>query len=479
MNEQELEFDQLQLGMELVEPPVIEDYLPPEIPRPMIIGGISGQQLHPGNEVYEDRVVRVFEPGGETAAFTVNPKQPLWKVRPADPVFLAGLLDIPPGVMVVPGTSYAGSDPEVFAVRADGTVLPAWEYLPGKDSGLGFTTHANTPVGSSGYAYFDGFQAEFTVEPGHCHGYLTDRVRMGLRTVLHRARAVDPGARLTIDSAVRTPREVLMVCPPERCELGCAPSQNIYGSPRLAVPDTYELEWRFAGAHLHYGTNIVHEKNLDRVVKLLDAVAGVVNVAMGGKYNVPQRRRYYGRAGEYRWHPVDSKTRTNPNLSELKKVSRLEYRTPDTILLSHPAPFNFFVDLARGVMKIGAAGYEFLWHAEEDEVRAAINQCDVGLARKILGRNEKFLRTMVRRCYNTEQSVITGMRLVMDGIESVVQDPQDVCGNWMLDATTATDYGSTDQTLWHPEGIRSPSRWPTGKWWASASELLRTPGRML
>jgi hypothetical protein len=180
---------------------------------------------------------------------------------------------------------------------------------------------------------------------------------------------------------------------------------------------------------------------------MLDAVGGVMNVAMGGEFGCRERRRWYGRAGEFRFHlrnpDIPSSTREEYEANS----NRLEWRVPDTTILSHPVTYNFFIDISRQVMRMGVMGLGFLWQATEEETRTAINEYDVVLARKILERNRRMVNTIIQRVYgkNSSEPLVTyAWRLLNGGLGEVVKDPTDVVRNWSLDND------------WLREGARSP-----------------------
>jgi hypothetical protein len=396
-----------------------------------------------------------------------------------------------PQHLVLAASLTSGADPEIFAVDEAGDVIPAFEFLPPKEQGIQ-VKEESLATADRATVFYDGFQSEFTVLPHNCHGFLTDRVRMGLKTVLQQARKYNPTARLTIDSVVSVSRKTRMSVNPQHLKLGCAPSRNVYDEPPLAVPAPEELEFRFAGAHMHFGTTQdMPEHVVSRTVQLLDAIAGIAGVALGEGFNCPERRQYYGRAGEYRFHRThDSKYPDQPEWSN-KFIHRLEYRVPDTILLSHPATFNLMWDLTRVVWRMGMQGYEFLWDAPTAEVRHAINTYDVGLARRILQNNLRIFRVILTRANPSfgatpEEWVGAAEQAFFGGLGSVVEHPRDVAGNWWLDRETAR-YISNDpilrgyvlQDLWVREsGARHPDFWPTGRIWSSAAKIIHAGGRV-
>lgn len=309
-----------------------------------------------------------------------------------------------------------GSDPEIFAVDASGTVIPAFTYLPPKGPGV--------------TRFFDGFQAEWTTAPGQCIGYQMDHVRTGLLDVRTAARAVDPTAKLSTASVVDIPSGWLDTIPREHFKLGCAPSENVYGEEPLR-PDTPELiPYRSAGWHMHFGfkTQVsevgwdekskipeLSKETIHRTVRLLDQILGVAMVPFGTKYYDPRRREMYGRAGEYRYGRT------------------LEYRVPEVLLGAHPVTWNLFWDLGRQTAWLGLKNLAFIWEADDDEVRCAINEGNTKVAIRILQHNEKILRRILNKCY--EEPILTkaALRAIYEGIDSVVARPLDIEGNWWLD----------------------------------------------
>ena len=376
-----------------------------------------------------------------------------------------------------------GMDPEVFAVDERGDVIPAFEFLPSKTAPLlvhhiGEREYLDKPPCQ---VFYDGFQAEFTILPEGCHGFMTDYVRIGLAKVWEQAKTRNPRARLTSDSVVYIPREQRMAVDPQYLALGCAPSKNAYGEPPLAVPAPEELETRFAGAHMHFGfESYYHPKSVKMVVQFLDAVVGVALVGMGEGYTNPDRRRYYGRAGEYRYHPAKASI-----------TNRLEWRVPDTLLLAHPATFNAVWDLTRVVLRMALEGLEWLWVSDPDEVRRAINEGDVKLARKILNQNLNVFRRMVEKanpnwgCTMPVWLAATE-KLFFGGIGEVVREPRDLIENWWLERPTVAPILDTQakeegvpMDSWISESYgRKPEYWPTGRIWSHAAMVVEKGGKV-
>lgn len=185
------------------------------------------------------------------------------------------------------------------------------------------------------------------------------------------------------------------------------------------------------------GTNIdgpdqtIPKEKIHSAVRMMDRVIGVAGVTFGQAYRYPERRTMYGRAGEYRYGIT------------------LEYRVPEVLMLAHPATWNLLWDLGRLSMWLGLRGMDFLWDAEDDEVRQAINKSDVTLAGKLLRRNEPLLRRMIETVYPriSEPQVSFTLATLYDGIGVAVEDPTAMEANWLLDGVWAS-HNHSPGTTW-------------------------------
>jgi hypothetical protein len=129
-------------------------------------------------------------------------------------------------------------------------------------------------------------------------------------------------------------------------------------------------------------------------------------------YDDPMRRRYYGRAGEYR----------TPDYG-------FEYRVLSNAWLQDFTVYNLIYEMARRV--IGAVVYDnrlFRWDADPDETRECINNCDVELAHKILKRNDKVFSALIHSLpLPKEDGVHNWMKeTIFNGWHTVAPHP-DVC----------------------------------------------------
>lgn len=255
-----------------------------------------------------------------------------------------------------------GSDPEIFAVDAGGSLIPAFEYL-------GPSTHRQYMVGAAGAeAYWDGYQAEFSHAPASCINYLADYIQLGLSQVQDALNGRVKGGRLSLRSAFEVPPQRLVEDEDQYVSFGCMPSLSVYGDK----PPAFEprlIPFRTAGGHLHFGGHIV---DIPAAVKALDRVLGVISVSLFQHWENPQRRLLYGKAGEYR------KTKVG-----------FEYRVLSNSWLCHPMMVHLVFELSRRAFAtLDPDVGDRLWDVTEEEARKCINTSDVKMARQLLERNK-------------------------------------------------------------------------------------------
>lgn len=267
-----------------------------------------------------------------------------------------------------------GSDPELFVEHGDGSLFPAFEFLPDKYHGL--------PTGDGSTCYWDGYQAEFNCQPSISIVKMLDSVKLGLSAVLRAARKVDPTARLSNKTVVDVSREDLESRDPMHTEFGCMPSRNIYSIAGISE-DGRKIFERWSGGHQHLG-GISHDPVVvGNVVRALDAVVGVVGVSLFEQLDPPLRRRcYYGLAGEHRL-PVYAGG----------KITGLEYRVLSSAWLSNPKLAYMIFDLARRAVEYSFSEHNE-WRADEGEVIECILRNDVVMARNIIERNKHCFEKM-------------------------------------------------------------------------------------
>lgn len=290
-----------------------------------------------------------------------------------------------------------GADPEIFLERADGTLIPAFTFLPSKYEPL------RTPEEGCNY-YWDGFQAEFNIVPSVDINDCLKSVRFGLKALHRAAQNSDPTARLSLKTVVETPLEMLASLPPEFVEFGCMPSYNAYNISGLGL-DGINCPYRFAGGHIHFGIARSDEamNAIPSIMRALDAILGVACVSLFENFDNPVRRKYYGLVGEHRLPPHG-----------------LEYRSLSDAWLFNPKLASTVLDFARKIV-VWTVNGKNQWQASESEVVECVLRSDVELARKILARNAHLLPSI---------GLKTSIDLMAPAEKSVPMD--DVADNWNI-----------------------------------------------
>lgn len=313
-----------------------------------------------------------------------------------------------------------GSDPEMFVTDKNGIVIPSFKFLKSsKENDLTYDANkcfsdGHNSISGNQKIFWDGFQAEFNVVGTTCLSWVTDSTRIGLKTLLDKARAYDKDAKLTIEPTLDIPYEMLRDSAPEHVEFGCTPSLNAYNMEGIKL-DGRDVPFRSAGGHIHLG--MTFDKNLTAVkyVKALDAILGVACVSLFGKYDDAKRRTMYGLAGEYR----------------LPKHG-LEYRTLSNVWLSHPLMMQFVFELARRVTGIVKDDLFDLWQTTEEETISCINECNIPLACEILNRNQKIFKAILKSIAYSDEKTTVMYNTFMLGMESLLDNPEDIEANWRL-----------------------------------------------
>ena len=306
---------------------------------------------------------------------------------------------------------YSGSDPEMFAVDEKGELIPAFEFLDSKEE---------NPT-----AYWDGYQAEFTVQHATCLKHHTDFVQESMYALNKALKHRFPLAKLSLKNVFDIPKERLENDEERFVNFGCNPSFNAYGEEPLVIEDPKLVPFRSAGGHLHFSITEDKRQFIPQMVKELDRVLGVISVALFQYYDEPRRRAMYGRAGEYR-----------------TPEHGLEYRVLSNAWLVHPACAHLVYEIARVVMgqvvnKVpGTATKYSFWDVTEEEARQVINDVDVEGAKALLKRNEVGLRHLID-CLPAVGKVAarrTGwIDVIMNGVHKYVSNPDEPSYEWGLD----------------------------------------------
>ncbi len=187
---------------------------------------------------------------------------------------------------------------------------------------------------------------------------------------------------------------------------GCVPSSNIYGAKSIDVDAMFYM-FRPLGGHIHLGFD-KQKVNLAQFVRLLDIFVGNTSVLFDQNDTDLQqeRRKNYGRAGEFREKPYG-----------------VEYRTLSNFWLKNYVYMSMVYGLARQALALAmqdpkkASDLESLFGAEIEE---AINSNDSGLALKNFAILRKFIEE--DECWNLDFETHTLNTETLKGFDGFYAD---------------------------------------------------------
>lgn len=283
---------------------------------------------------------------------------------------------------------YLGCDPEFF-FKVDGKVVGSELVIP-KDGLRPLDTErgaiAGRSVGDSTAGQtvtkfiIDGVQAELNPRPNTCRANLANEIAACFRMLKKRLDAEGKGVKCDFSPAIVIDPAELKKLDEANQKFGCTPSLNAHGdtSVNFEKIDPLTNMNRSAGGHIHIGAQ-AHPQILKKVkeaphelVNMLDIIVGNTCVLIDRDPSNIERRKMYGRAGEYRL-----------------PAHGLEYRTLSNFWLRHYNLMSMVFGLVRLAVELscdqtnGKVFYEtFMQAVDIKEVQQAINENDFDLAYK-------------------------------------------------------------------------------------------------
>jgi len=252
-----------------------------------------------------------------------------------------------------------GCDPEFFFRRGK-TIVGSEKVLP--KGGL---------ESICGDVIIDGVQAELNPHYSFCIALLAKNIQ----TCLYSLNKSLEGTRIETDfsQVVKLSAADMRKLSEDSKKFGCAPSKNDGTEHKIEV-DASKYKYRSAGGHIHLGSrgdrevenDVLRNDELQRTtVQLLDLICGNTLVLLDRDKGNIERRKVYGKAGEYR-----------------TPKHGLEYRTPSNFwLISYPMMALTF-SLARFAVVVHYSGKaeEYLKCVDREDIKKAINENDFDLA---------------------------------------------------------------------------------------------------
>lgn len=269
-----------------------------------------------------------------------------------------------------------GCDPEIFLSK-DGKIMDSEKILK-----EGETVYSNTFA--VGQVISDGVQAELNPKPDYCREVLIGNIARCLQK-LHSFSNEAGGSNLNFRGNINLSDEDFNSLSSKSKKLGCKPSMDAYEGGNLGNinVDPKKHRGRSAGGHIHLGehksrrntTNPVWRalKQPTELALLMDIVVGNTCVLLDREKGNVERRKVYGRAGEFR-----------------TPEHGFEYRTLSNFWLRHPALASFVFGLARHALVIQGNelqgvcewGKKLTKSVSQINVRKAVNKNDFDLAQE-------------------------------------------------------------------------------------------------
>lgn len=295
--------------------------------------------------------------------------------------------------MLYPQAITFGCDPEFFFARKTkkgkaGKILGAEKIIPEKGLVLD-----KAGMYSGGKTIIDGVQAELNPKPFACRAYMGDNLSYLFRDV---AKNLKRGVGINWNPLVKvTPTEMKSLSEKNRI-LGCSPSINAYGEPK-EMPDANKYMFRSAGGHIHIGIGTIKSvEQAARVVKVLDIIVGNTCVLIDRDKGNIERRKVYGRAGEFR-----------------KPTHGIEYRVLSNFWLKHYVLMSMVFGLTRLGISFAMDEKEskrLMELVKEEDIRNAINNNDFDLAKA----NFEKIKPLIEEVSGINQSLHKGNLAAFD-----------------------------------------------------------------
>lgn len=289
-------------------------------------------------------------------------------------------------------TMMIGCDPEFFFSKK-GKIIGSEKIIPEK----GLQTN-------SGYSkiIIDGVQAELNPRASKCRELLANEIRECFREI-DITLTKNKGIKANFKQTIIVQAKEMKSLKPESQILGCSPSKNIHKTKnKIELSIAAKNLTRSAGGHIHIGktdNNTQNEKRINEAIKnpkslvpMLDIIVGNTCVLIDRDPGNIERRKVYGKAGEYR----------TPSHG-------LEYRTLSNFWLENYKLMSFVTGLARFAVVIiaNSNNHNKLEQRIKKSVRMkdienAINNNDFNLAHKNFKRIEKIIAAIVPKEDNPE-----------------------------------------------------------------------------
>jgi len=254
---------------------------------------------------------------------------------------------------------YLGIDPELFVKDKKGNIVGG-EIVVEKEVKIVYSESKIT---------LDGIALELNPEAQMCRQSMNSKISHLLDTLKHLVAKKDLLFDFNVTNPIR--EEEMEVVSKQNRQFGCKPTYNAQETFKSKIRDASKYLFRSGGGHIHVGKfsaiqeAFTDKKETDKLIKLMDIIVGNTFVLIDRDKGNIERRKNYGRAGEFRISP-----------------SKVEYRVLSNYWLRSPYLASFATGLVREAVIVYANGNtdEFLNAVDMEDIKNAINNNDFDLA---------------------------------------------------------------------------------------------------
>lgn len=252
-----------------------------------------------------------------------------------------------------------GSDPELMLVEhSTGNIVSSMRVLDGR------TKHKPIDLGSGIKMYADNALIEASFPPLESPAQAAKQMGIvfsRMQAKLGKKFGLVPKAAHVYDKKELDCKEVW--------ESGCNPNYDVYRRS-MNLPADFKDGLRTGSFHVHVGAKeLMGMDEKEDAIKLLDIFLGVPSVIFDRDETAGERRKLYGKAGEFRPTPYG-----------------IEYRVLGNWPLRSPETTELCFDLVEYAMNLFHNRKDILSEVKSEDVEKAINEGDKDLAAAIIGK---------------------------------------------------------------------------------------------
>lgn len=195
-------------------------------------------------------------------------------------------------------TTTFGCDPELFFADPKGKIIGSERVLPESGQLVGLTNPYNNSLNPKAFV-LDGVQAELNPRGSTCRVVLGCEIAAAFKALkAHLAQMTD--VKACFNAVVTIDKAELDRLSAKSKVFGCAPSKNMYDTRASVKANAATYKKRSAGGHIHLGLTAPVFVERERLVPIMDTLIGNTCVMIDRDPGAIERRKNYGRAGEYR-----------------------------------------------------------------------------------------------------------------------------------------------------------------------------------